>query len=43
MNGRVYLFQETVKFSLRDGRTGEYFDSPVTIGHHALSETASFG
>ena len=22
-----------VKFSLRDGRTGEYFDSPVTIGH----------
>ena len=23
----------TVKVRLRDGRTGEYFDSPVTIGH----------
>ena len=22
------------KVRLRDGRTGEYFDSPVTIGHH---------
>ncbi len=31
--GRVFRFQETVKVQLRDGRTGEYFDSPVTIGH----------
>ena len=31
--GRVFRFPETVKCSLRDGRTGEYFDSPVTIGH----------
>ena len=31
--GRAFRFQETVKYRLRDGRTGEYFDSPVTIGH----------
>ena len=31
--GKVFRFPETVKYRLRDGRTGEYFDSPVTIGH----------
>ena len=31
------------KVRLRDGRTGEYFDSPVTIGHMHYSETASSG
>ena len=25
--------QRDGKVRLRDGRTGEYFDSPVTIGH----------
>ena len=32
-SGKAYRCQETVKVRLRDGRTGEYFDSPVTIGH----------
>ena len=31
--GRVFRFPEMVRYRLRDGRTGEYFDSPVTIGH----------
>ncbi len=31
--GKVFQFHEMVKYRLRDGRTGEYFDSPVTIGH----------
>ena len=29
----MFPFPETVKVRLRDGRTGEYFDGPVTIGH----------
>ena len=32
MEGRSDL-PETERCCLRDGRTGEYFDSPVTIGH----------
>ena len=31
--GRVFRFHRDGKVRLRDGRTGEYFDSPVTIGH----------
>jgi DNA-directed RNA polymerase subunit beta len=30
--GRVFLSRDG-KVRLRDGRTGEYFDSSVTIGH----------
>ena len=32
-SGRAFRSPETVRYRLRDGRTGEYFDSPVTIGH----------
>ncbi len=32
-SGRAFRFPEMVRYRLRDGRTGEYFDSPVTIGH----------
>ena len=38
-NGKVYQIDTTGKVRLRDGRTGEEFDSPVTIGIHALPET----
>ena len=31
------------KVQLRDGRTGEYFDSPCNNRTHALPETASSG
>ncbi len=31
------------KVQLRDGRTGEYFDSPVTIGHMHYLKAASSG
>ena len=32
-SGRAFRSAVTVKVQLRDGRTGEYFDGPVTIGH----------
>ena len=28
------------KLCLRDGRTGEYFDNPVTVGIHVYAEAA---
>ena len=31
--GKAFRSQRDGKVRLRDGRTGEYFDSPVTIGH----------
>ena len=41
--GKVFQSHEMVKVRLRDGRTGEYFDSPVTIGHMHYLEAASPG
>ena len=32
-SGRAFQSRRDGKVLLRDGRTGEYFDSPVTIGH----------
>ena len=44
-NGKVYQIDTTGKVRLRDGRTGEEFDSPVTIGfmhylklHHLVDD-----
>ena len=42
-NGRVFLSDRTGKVQLRDGRTGEEFDNPVTIGFMHYYETASSG
>ena len=30
-------------FRLRNGRTGEYFDQPVTVGNHIYDEIESHG